>query len=425
MRILRLVVIFCLLCAFHSTAQVRYTEKGQAMPSDTQHFGKEAFTATNQTVIRWLGNAGFFINSRGTCIMVDPMLVGFDMPLLIEEPILPKDVPALDAVLITHSDNDHFSKPTCEQLAKVCKEYHSTCYVDSLMKDMGLPSSGHSLKDTFQIKDITVSLTPAWHTWQNEFGGFDRVFQREDYCGFLIQTADGLIWAPGDSRFLPEFLHLPAPDVIFFDFSDDGWHIGLDNAVRVANAYPDAQLLLSHWGTVDAPDMKPFNADPKDLAGRIVNPERIHVLAPGEAFVLNASQKNKITMNDMIFKPGKKAISEHYTGDVYISGLLQNTEYVISQLAFDPGCHNDWHIHPDASQVLLILDGKGYYQEDGKPKRLLVKGDVIKTAPNVKHWHGATPDSHLVHLSITDRSGKGHIQWHEKVASTEYLKPIK
>ena len=52
------------------------------------------------------------------------------------------------------------------------------------------------MTDTFQIKDIAVSLTPAWHTWQNEFGSFDRVFQREDYCGFLIQTADGLIWAP-------------------------------------------------------------------------------------------------------------------------------------------------------------------------------------------------------------------------------------
>lgn len=419
-----IIFLFCLLCAFHSIAQVRYTEKGQAYPLATQHFGKEAFAPSNQTVIRWLGNAGFFINSRGTCIMVDPMLAGFDMPLLIEPPILPEEVPALDAVLITHSDNDHFSKPTCKRLADVCGAFYSTVYVDSLMKNMRLPSFGHGLEDTFRIKDITVSLTPAWHTWQNEFGGFDRVFQREDYCGFLIQTADGLIWAPGDSRFLPEFLHLPAPDVIFFDFSDDGWHIGLDNAVKVANAYPDAQLLLSHWGTVDAPDMKPFNADPKDLAGRIVNPERIHILAPGEEFVLTASQKGAINKDDMIFNLGKKTVSEHYSGNVYISGLLQTAEYDINQLAFEPGCHNDWHIHPDASQVLLILDGKGYYQEEGKPKRLLVKGDVIKTAPNVKHWHGATPDSRLVHLSITDRSEKGHIQWHEKVDSVEYLKPI-
>lgn len=283
-------LLLCLLCTFHSTAQVRYTEKGQASPQATLHFDKEAFAPENHTSIRWLGNAGFLINSRGTCIMVDPLLIGFDMPLLIEPPILPDAVPALDAILITHSDNDHFSVETCRQLATVCKEYHSTSYVDSLMKNLQLPSFGHGLTDSFQIKDIVVRLTPAWHTWQNEFGGFNRTFQREDYCGFLIQTADGLIWAPGDSRFLPEFLQPPAPDVIFFDFSDDGWHIGLDNAVRIANAYPDAHLLLSHWGTVDAPDMKPFNADPKDLEGRIVNPERIHILAPGEAFVLTLNQ---------------------------------------------------------------------------------------------------------------------------------------
>ena len=65
--------------------------------------------------------------------------------------------------------------------------------------------------------------------------------------------------------------------LIFFDFSDDSWHIGLEGAIKIANAYPKAQLLLSHWGTVDAPDMKPFNADPKMLEERIYNPEAVHV----------------------------------------------------------------------------------------------------------------------------------------------------
>lgn len=275
-----------------TSAQVRYTEKGQAYPSSTRHFGKEAFGKSDSTVIRWLGNAGFLINSRGTCIMVDPLLVGFDMPLLIQPPILPAEVPSLDAVLITHCDNDHFSIPTCTQLKSACKAFHSTVYVDSLLHNLQLPSYGHPMSDTFHIGTISVSLTPAWHTWQNETANPGRLFKREDYCGYLIETSDGLIWAPGDSRFLPEFLELPSPDAIFFDFSDDGWHIGLDNAIKVANAYPDAQLLLSHWGTVDAPEMKPFNANPKDLEGRIVNPERIHVLAPGEPFVLHASQRD-------------------------------------------------------------------------------------------------------------------------------------
>jgi hypothetical protein len=37
---------------------------------------------------------------------------------------------------------------------------------------------------------------------------------------------------------------------------------------------------------VDAPDFAPFNADPASLLDRVVNPERIHVLAPGEPFTL-------------------------------------------------------------------------------------------------------------------------------------------
>ena len=37
--------------------------------------------------------------------MIDPLLKDFDMPLLIDFPLATKDVPHLDAVLITHSDN--------------------------------------------------------------------------------------------------------------------------------------------------------------------------------------------------------------------------------------------------------------------------------------------------------------------------------
>ena len=87
----------------------------QAQAPKTQPFGAEAFEASNWTVLRWLGMAGFLINSRGTTLMVDPLLGGFDMPVMIEFPIAAADVPRLDAVLITHSDNDHYSDPTCRE----------------------------------------------------------------------------------------------------------------------------------------------------------------------------------------------------------------------------------------------------------------------------------------------------------------------
>ena len=117
-------------------------------------------------------------------------------------------------------------------------------------------------------------------------GNLFRTWSEEDYCGFLFDTPDGRIWLPGDSRLLESHLHMPVPDLILFDFSDNDWHIGLEGAVRLANAYPAARLVLIHWGTVDAPDMTPFNANPHELFERIMNPDRICLLWPGEKTVL-------------------------------------------------------------------------------------------------------------------------------------------
>lgn len=267
--------------------------KTQARAPKTQYFGREAFNTSDKTIIRWLGNAGVFINSRGTCVMIDPLLEGFDMPLLIDMPIQSKDVPQLDGVLVTHGDNDHFSRDTCKSLASVCKEYHSPHYVAELMKEEEMSGVGHDIGESFIIGNIKTTLTPADHAWQNEKKKYTRVFKFEDYCGFWLETPDGNIWVPGDSRLLPEHLNMPTPDDIIFDFSDNSWHIGLKGAVKLANTYPKTPLLLSHWGSVDAPNMDAFNANPDDLYGLVENPERIYVLAPGEGYELHTLNNNE------------------------------------------------------------------------------------------------------------------------------------
>lgn len=280
------------------TTQNRATKpvakKYQAKAPKTQPFGAAAFGPSRQTTIRWLGFAGFFVNARGTTFMVDPVLEGFDMPVLIDFPIAPKTVPKLDAILVTHADNDHFSVPTNQDLKGVTQAYHSTIYVDSLMQNLGLPAFGHSIGEGFNVGPIRVKLTPADHAYQNAYPGMSkRRFKNEDACGFWIQTPDGTIWAPGDSRLTPGHLTMPTPDAIFFDFSDSEWHFTFEGAVKIANAYPNTPLLLCHWGSVDAPDFNPFNGDPKELAKRVVNPGRIHVLAPGEPFTLKPLKKSK------------------------------------------------------------------------------------------------------------------------------------
>ncbi len=267
-------------------------KKYQAKAPKTQPFGKEAFGKSTKTTLRWLGMAGFLINSRGTTFMVDPLLEGFDMPLLINFPILAKDVPYLDAVFVTHADNDHFSVPTNVAMSKATDVYHSTVYVDSLMRNLNLKSVGHNIGETFQVKTVSVKLTPADHAYQNAYPGMSkRWFKNEDACGFWFDTPDGTIWATGDSRLMPEHLTMKAPDAILFDFSDSEWHFTFEGAVKIANAYPNAMLLLCHWGSVDSPDFSPFNGDPKKLFDVVINPDRIKILAPGEPFVLKRLKK--------------------------------------------------------------------------------------------------------------------------------------
>ena len=129
---------------------ITINEKGQAVAPQTQLMSEAAFQRIDHTEIRWMGNASIFINSRGTCIMIDPLLEGFDMPLLYEMPILAKKVPNLDAVLITHIDNDHFSRPTLKNMKEVTRAFHAPHFVAEEMHKEGLDGTGHSIGDTFK-----------------------------------------------------------------------------------------------------------------------------------------------------------------------------------------------------------------------------------------------------------------------------------
>ena len=262
-------------------------EKGQAIPAGTVHIGPEAFEKIGNTEIRWLSGGGAMINSRGTVIMIDPVLEGFDMPLIYDPPITPDEVKKIDGYLVTHIDNDHFSKDTLKDTKAVTESFHAPHFVAGEMTKEGVEGCGHDIGEEFIVGGIHCRLTPAWHNWQNGLEEYAyREWKKEDYCGYYLETPDGSIWMPGDSKLLEEQLAMKAPDVILLDFADNGWHIGFDDAVKLCNTYPDAVLIPIHWGSVDAPDFTPFNGDPRRLERSIVNPERLQVMIPGEAYEL-------------------------------------------------------------------------------------------------------------------------------------------
>ena len=86
-------------------------------------------------------------------------------------------------------------------------------------------------------------------------------------------------------------------------------------------------------------------------------------------------------------------------------------------------CSNNWHIHQAKSgggQLLICVDGEGWYQEEGKPAQSLSVGDVVTIPANVKHWHGAKADSWFSHIAVEVPGEDCRNGWCEPVSDTEY-----
>lgn len=123
----------------------------------------------------------------------------------------------------------------------------------------------------------------------------------------------------------------------------------------------------------------------------------------------------------LIFPAESVASTDYNTGKVYFSLLKSTGNTMITHFRFTAGSRNFWHYHP-ADQTLLVLDGEGFYQEEGGPKRTIRKGDVIVSPPNVKHWNGATPEQDLICITVTESALDGHAVQLRAVTDEEYGK---
>ena len=121
------------------------------------------------------------------------------------------------------------------------------------------------------------------------------------------------------------------------------------------------------------------------------------------------------------------AYAQYFVGNSYLKPLtnLKETKVFIANVTFEPGCRNNWHIHKSTSgggQILICVEGEGWYQEEGKRAQSLKPGDVITIPANVKHWHGAKKDSWFSHLAVEVPGENTSNEWLESVSNEEYDK---
>ena len=136
-----------------------------------------------------------------------------------------------------------------------------------------------------------------------------------------------------------------------------------------------------------------------------------------EAIIVNEEQ-----VKNGLFPMGEKndAYKDVFVGQSYLDMLVADPEINVGvgNVSFEPGTRNNWHIHHDGYQLLLVTAGEGWYQEKGQEARRLKVGDVVVTKDGIKHWHGATKDSWFSHVAIT----AGTPEWLEAVDDEAYGK---
>ena len=105
--------------------------------------------------------------------------------------------------------------------------------------------------------------------------------------------------------------------------------------------------------------------------------------------------------DSLIFPAGERFDNENFSGEVWLK-MLTGMPCPVANVTF--------------------AAGRGYYQEWGKDARELRAGDVVEIPAEVKHWHGAAPDSWFSHIAIEIHPELGPATWLEPVSDEVYGK---
>ena len=126
-------------------------------------------------------------------------------------------------------------------------------------------------------------------------------------------------------------------------------------------------------------------------------------------------------------QPSRQAPAENFTGSVSVEPLFQANDPARAsgaRVTFEPGARTGWHSHP-LGQILIVTAGIGRVQRWGDPVEEIRQGDVIWTPPGQKHWHGASANTAMTHIAITEQLDGKTVEWMEKVSDAQYRAPVR
>jgi quercetin dioxygenase-like cupin family protein len=120
--------------------------------------------------------------------------------------------------------------------------------------------------------------------------------------------------------------------------------------------------------------------------------------------------------------PPVRGPADRFTGEAHVDSRFSGaagTRVTSAIVSFKPGARTAWHSHPHG-QLLVVVDGNGWMQQEGGAREAIRAGDMIWTPAGVKHWHGAAADSAMSHAAIIENVDAQEVTWMEQVSDEQY-----
>ncbi|MBV6692848.1 (R)-mandelonitrile lyase [Serratia quinivorans] len=123
-------------------------------------------------------------------------------------------------------------------------------------------------------------------------------------------------------------------------------------------------------------------------------------------------------------QPSRPGPEDYFTGKVRIDAPFAGSEPARvggATVTFEPGARTAWHTHP-LGQTLIVTQGRGWIQVWGEEVQEMNQGDIVWIPEDVKHWHGATPETAMTHIAIAESLNGSPVDWLEQVSDAQYQK---
>jgi L-ascorbate metabolism protein UlaG (beta-lactamase superfamily) len=279
------------------TGRRRVAPPGPAAPSVPYAPGS-AHDGDGAARITWIGHASFLVSVPGASFLVDPVFsrrIGLVVQRHGRAGLLPADLPALDALLVTHNHYDHLDTPSVRSLRRDLPVLAPAGLGSWFLRRGFANVTEMRWWDRANVGSLAITFVPSRH-WSRRYIGDTN---RSAWGGFVVQAGATAIYHAGDSGWFDGFAEIgsrcPAIDLALLPIGAyappwfmERHHMNPEQAIDALCALRARAMVPMHWGAfqlTDEPLCEPLAR--LRLAWDDRRPAAdLHILAVGETLTL-------------------------------------------------------------------------------------------------------------------------------------------